>query len=266
MDKIEDAIQTIHKLDHKANSNNSLNSVHPLLKLLVTILYIFLLTSINKYDLTTTLSMSIYLIIICIIQNISIKDIIKRFKIIFLLFIIIGIANPILDRTIIAYIGGIPINAGMISMTTLILKGFFAVISSYILISTTGIEEICYSLKMLHLPNILIITIMLIYRYIVLFLKEVQRIWIAYQMRAPRQKGINYKVWGSMIGSLMLRSIEKAETVYEAMELRGFNPDIYFLRDKKFTIKSISYFIVSITIIVIFRYFAVFNFIGSLFV
>ncbi|MDO4943384.1 MAG: energy-coupling factor transporter transmembrane component T, partial [Lachnospiraceae bacterium] len=258
MDKIEDAIQTVHKLDHQPGEHLFQN-VHPLAKVLITICYIVLLTSIEPYDLTTTLSMSVYLILISMIQNISIKDIIKRFKVIFLLLIAVGAANPILDQTVVSYIGILPVTTGMISMLTLILKGFFAVISSLILISSTGIEEICYSLKLLHIPNMIIMTIMLIYRYIVLFLKEMQRIWISYQMRAPRQKGINYKAWGSMIGSLMIRSIDKAEIVYESMELRGYQPENFFLEDRKFDRYSLLYFLLGLAVILIFRYLSIFE-------
>lgn len=236
MDKISNAINEVHFIDDKANSNQFLNKIHPLVKLILTIVYIVLLTSINKYDLITTLTMGIYLWLISLTSEIAINRCFKRLKIIFLLLIVLGIANPILDRNIIIYIGIIPITTGMISMLTLILKGFITVIASYFLIITTSIESICCALKMLHIPNILITVIMLIYRYIVVFLKEVERIWTAYHMRAPKQKGVNFKAWGSMIGSLMLRSIDKAQTVYQAMELRGFNPDSFFINVQKIKI------------------------------
>ena len=193
MNKIDNAIKTVHHMDNHANHNGYLNKIHPLVKLLITIIYIILLTSIDKYNLVTTLAMSIYLILISIIGDLSIKNALKSLKVVLLLLFILGIANPILDRTIITYIGIVPVTTGMISMFTLLLKGIFAILASYFLILTTSIEEICYALKMIHMPNILITVVMLIYRYIIVFLKEVQRIWVAYQMRAPKQKGVHYK-------------------------------------------------------------------------
>lgn len=266
MNKIENAIQTIHKLEQQSNKNNLLNKIHPLIKLLLTVIYIILLTSINKYNLEKTVSMLVYLILISMLGDFSINEVIKRFKIIFIMLFVIGIANPILDRTVITYIGIVPITTGIISMVTLILKGFLAIISSFILISTTGIEDICYSLKLLHVPNILITTVMLIYRYIILLLKEVQRIWLSYSLRAPKQKGVNFKAWGSMIGSLLIRSIDKAEIVYESMELRGFNSEYYFVNDKKIDKISIIYFILSLMVILILRYIPIFELVGNIFV
>lgn len=266
MNKIEDAIYQVHYIDNSSNNNNILNKIHPLVKLIISLVYILLLTSINKYNLTTTLAMSIYLIVVSIIGDLSIKNCIKRLKIVLFLLIIIGIANPILDRQVVAYIGIIPITTGMISALTLILKGIFAIISSYFLIVTTGVENICYALKKLHIPNILITIFMLIYRYIIVFLKEVQKIWIAYSLRAPKQKGIHFKAWGSMIGSLMIRSIDKAEVIYQAMELRGFSPDNFFMKNQKIDRTSIIYFLAGFLLLLIIRFIPIFDLIGNVFV
>ena len=265
MNKIEDAIYQVHYIDNNSNNNNILNKIHPLVKLIITVIYILFLTSINKYNLTITLAMSIYLIVVSIIGDLSIKNCIKRLKIVLFFLIIIGIANPILDRQVVTSIGIIPITTGMISALTLILKGIFAIISSYFLIITTGVENICYALKKLHIPNILITIFMLIYRYIIVLLKEVQKIWIAYSLRAPKQKGIHFKAWGSMIGSLMIRSIDKAEVIYQAMELRGFSPDNFFMNNQKLDKTSIIYFMAGLLLLLIIRFIPIFDLIGNVF-
>lgn len=266
MNKIEDAIYQVHYIDNNSNNNNILNKIHPLVKLIISVIYILFLTSINKYNLTITLAMSIYLIVVSIIGDLSIKNCIKRLKIVLFFLIIIGIANPILDRQVVTFIGIIPITTGMISALTLILKGIFAIISSYFLIVTTGVENICYALKKLHIPNILITIFMLIYRYIIVLLKEVQKIWIAYSLRAPKQKGIHFKAWGSMIGSLMIRSIDKAEVIYQAMELRGFSPDNFFMKNQKIDRTSIIYFMAGLLLLLIIRFIPIFDLIGNVFV
>ncbi len=264
MNKIDNAIKTIHHMDYQANHNTYFNKIHPFVKLLTTIIYIILLTSINKYHLVTTLAMSIYLILISIIGDVSIKNAIKNLKVVLLLLGILGIANPILDTNVITYIGIIPVTTGMISMFTLLLKGIFAILASYFLILTTSIEEICFALKMMHMPNILITVVMLIYRYMIVFLKEVQRIWVAYQMRAPKQKGVQYKAWGSLIGSLMLRSIDRAQTVYESMELRGFHPDTFFIPKEKVDKKSWTYCFFILILLIILRFIPIFEIIGNI--
>ena len=83
-------------------------------------------------------------------------------------------------------------------------------------------ESVCAALQQLHCPRVLTTTILLIYRYIVLLLQEGIRIATAYALRAPGQKGIQFRAWGSLLGQLLLRSIDRAQLVYESMQLRGF--------------------------------------------
>lgn len=61
-----------------------------------------------------------------------------------------------------------------------------------------------------------------VYRYISVLLAETQRVVQAYELRAPGQKGIHFKVWGSLMGQMLLRSMDRAEVIYESMCLRGF--------------------------------------------
>ena len=266
MSKIEEAIYEIHHMDNMANSNRFLNKIHPLVKLLITVLYIIMLTSINKYDLIKTLSMSIFLIVVSIVGDLSIWHAVKKLKFILLLLFFIGITNPILDRNIYIYLGNLPIYTGVISMITLFLKGCFAIISSYFFIATTSIEGVCYALKLIHIPNVIVTVIMLIYRYMIVFLKELQRIWTAYSMRAPKQKGFNIKSWGSMIGSLMIKSIDKAQVVYESMEMRGFNPDTCFVKEQQISTVSYMMLLLGEMLILGIYFIPIFEIVGSIFI
>ena len=43
----------------------------------------------------------------------------------------------------------------------------------------------------------------------------------AYALRAPGEKGIHFRAWGSLLGQLLLRSVDRAQLVYESMLLRA---------------------------------------------
>ena len=114
----------------------------------------------------------------------------RRLKPVLLMVFLIGAANPFFDRTPVLEAGGITVTAGMLSMLTLFCKTGFAVFASYVLIATTTMEQICYALRRLHMPQILVTVLLLIYRYLVLMLKEADRITQAYMLRAPGEKGV----------------------------------------------------------------------------
>ena len=120
------------------------------------------------------------------------------------------------------YAGPLAVTGGMLSLGVLLAKGLFCFLAVWVLIASTGMEAVCAALQQLHCPRVLTTTILLIYRYIVLLLQEGNRLSTAYALRAPGQKGIQFRAWGSLLGQLLLRSIDRAQLVYESMQLRGF--------------------------------------------
>lgn len=69
---------------------------------------------------------------------------------------------------------------------------------------------------------------LLTYRYISVMLEEFSIMTDAYMLRAPGEKGIRFAAWGSFVGQLLLRSMDRAEELYGAMRLRGFTGDLKY--------------------------------------
>lgn len=257
---IGNAIHEITKIDELARKNQWINNIHPLVKLIVTIFYIALTVSKSKYNISGLLKMAVYPIMIFILGDINLKDSLKRLKVVLPLVCFVGILNPFFDKQILFKFHGIQlsdniilfknlsITSGMISMITLILKGVLSVFASYLLIATTTIEKICYALRLIKIPSIIVTQIMLTYRYVTLFLSEVHLTTQAYSLRAPKQKGIHIKNCGSLLGQLLLRSMDRAYDVYSSMTLRGFCGEYYYNGKCHLKTSDIIYFIFLITL------------------
>lgn len=69
-------------------------------------------------------------------------------------------------------------------------------------------------MRLIKIPSVIVTQVMLTYRYVTLLLSEAGRITQAYALRAPNQKGINIKNWGSLLGHLLLRTIDRADEIY----------------------------------------------------
>ncbi len=265
MSKIGNAIYEMHHMDSIASRDQWVNHIHPLVKLVLTVFYITLTVSFSKYDIIGLLGMGIYLLVMFNLAELSFRDCLWRLRIILPLVCIVGIANPFFDRIPIP-LGPIYITTGIISMITLMLKGVFSVLASYLLIATTTIEQICYALRRMHIPAVLVTQILLTYRYISVLLDEANRITQAYMLRAPRQKGVHFKVWGSLAGQLLLRSIDRANEVYESMTLRGFKGEFSYIGEQShFQRSDLLYFCFWIIIMILIRKYPVLLIAGSLF-
>ena len=187
MSKIRNAIYEIHHMDTMASKDQWVNRIHPLVKFVLTIVYIATVVSYDKYDIIGLAGMVVYPLAMFILAELSFKDSLKRLRVVLPLVCVIGIFNPFFDR-IPVEIGGLTIHAGVISMITLMIKGVFTVLASYLLIATTSIEKLCYAFRLIHISKILVTQILLTYRYITVLLEEVNRITQAYALRAPNQK------------------------------------------------------------------------------
>ena len=228
MQSIEKQLHEMNKLQNLQQRSHWMNNIHPLGKLLVCVIYILTVASFNKYDLSGMIMMAVFPAFGFIAGELSFKEGIYRMRLILPLVLFVGVFNPFFDRQVVSEIAlfpGLKITGGMISMLTLMLKGFYSILSAYILIATTSIEQICYALRLMHIPRIIVIVILLIYRYFGLMGNEADRITTAYMLRAPKQKGINYRAWGTLVGQWLLRSMDRAGNVYESMMLRGFKGD-----------------------------------------
>ena len=108
-------------------------------------------------------------------------------------------------------------------------------------------------MRLLKIPAVVVTQIQLTYRYVTVLLGEASRIMQAYSLRAPGQKGVHFKVWGSLAGQLLLRSMDKANAVYESMVLRGYQGEFSYASRKKCGAKDYLYLIVWVIIFAVIK-------------
>lgn len=197
MNKLGNALYEIHHMDMLAAKDQWVNRLHPLVKLVLTIVFLTVTMSFPKYDLTGLLRMGIYPIVLFIVGEISFCDSIRRLRIVLPLVCFVGLFNPIFDRQVIGHIGTVPLTAGMLSMVTLMIKGIYSVLAAYLLIATTSIEKICYALRLLHIPAILVTQVLLTYRYVTVLLEEANRMTQAYSPARAESEGCSFQGMGN---------------------------------------------------------------------
>lgn len=244
-----------------------MKSLSPLAKLAVTAIYIFTTVSFSKYDITGLIPFFLYPVICFQIAGLSFKKCIKTVGFVLPIIIMTGILNPFLDKVPVNFASLLTIRAGLISLITLIIKGILCLSASYIFAETTKIDELCATLRRIHVPKIIVTVFLLTWRYIFVMKKEVSIMLEAYHLRAPNQKGIHYSAWGSFLGQLFLRSFDRADELYQAMILRGYNGNFFYAccRGKHPALLNWIYFISLSTCILLARFYNIPTILGSFF-
>jgi cobalt/nickel transport system permease protein len=252
MPDIMGSMFNVKHLDELSRQKNLINNIHPLAKLLITLVYIFVLASFDRYEIISMLPFVLYPVIVIMVCDIPFGKLIKRVLVVEPFIIIAGILNPIFDKNIIE-IGGVTFSGGWLTFVALILKSTLMVTAGFLLIATTGIDDIAKALSLLRIPSIFVLLFLLTYRYIFVLMDEASRLLKAYALRAPDQKGVKIKVWGSMVGQLLIRTYNRAQTIYQSMILKGYNGRYNITIGTGLRLKDAVYFVAWVVFIVIAR-------------
>lgn len=126
---------------------------------------------------------------------------------------------------------------GLAAFSTIMLKSWLSVQVAVLLASTTPFHELVDALRELRLPRIMVAVIGFMYRYLGVLTDEAGRMNRARQARsaaAPQGRSGGSLRWrarvtGGMVGSLFIRSYERSERVFAAMQARGFETQMRHL-------------------------------------
>lgn len=122
---------------------------------------------------------------------------------------------------------------GLRMFSTILLKSWLSVQVALLLAFSTPFHELIDALRELRLPRVMVAIISFMYRYLGVLAGEAGRMNRARAARsaaAPDGRtggGLRWRaaVTGGMVGSLFVRSYERSERVYSAMQARGFEAE-----------------------------------------
>ncbi len=266
MNKMEKALGELSEMDELAAGGSPIHRLHPTAKLLSTIVYILLVVSFDKYDFSGLIVMVLYPVLLFQISGIPLGVCFYKLRIVLPLVMAVGLFNPFYDRAPLLYLGSLAVSGGVVSMLTLMLKGLLCLMASFLLMATTSIDCLCASLRRLRMPGLLVTLLLLTYRYVGVLTEELAVMTDAYHLRAPGQKGIHVSAWGSFLGQLLLRSMDRAQELYGSMQLRGYHDHFHYAPIQSFSVRDAAYLFFSIAVLCLLRFTHAAELIGSLFV
>lgn len=263
MSSILNSLYDIRHLDDMARNETSIHRIHPLIKLITTIVFLIVVVSFGKYEIGRLMPLFFYPIIIITFAEIPLVPIIRRILVVEPLIIGIGILNPFFEKQTFTFIG-ITLSIGWITFLSIFIKSGLSIAVALLLVATTGMERLGAALRMLKIPRIFVLQLLLTYRYISVLMEEVQRMLMAYSLRSPLQKGIKRSAWGSFAGQLVLRTFDRAQRVYQAMCIRGFDGEYNTGEDIKIKSSDLIYLIGWISFFIAVRMYNLPELLGSL--
>jgi len=215
-------IHDIYVLESLSDLDTVVHRLHPRAKLIITFIYIVAVVSFNRYDVLGLTPFFIYTAIVCALAELPMKTLHRRFLIALPFCAFAGLTNLLLNRQPAFALGDIEITYGLLSLIAILLRTYLCVMAVFILIATTPFSGLTRELRRMRAPQLFVMLIEMIYRYIGVLIDEAGNMATAYRLRSVKTKGITMKDMGPFIGQLALRSFDRGERVYAAMVCRGF--------------------------------------------
>ena len=217
MKDISKAIYDIRKIDELGDMNTKIRKIDSAIKIIVTIIYVIKILSIKQFTILNITCIVLYPLILFIIGKVQIKFILKKVIYVFPIILGLSVINLIIDFSY----------SEIYFSVLLLFKCTFALVGTLLLIVTTGINNLAFGLKKLKIPNILIMQILMLHRYVILMMEECYKVKSAYELRTLGEKSMTMKDYVQIVWQMFLKTLDISENVYEAMKLRGFEGELY---------------------------------------
>ncbi len=215
------AIEQLRQLELLAGGTSRLHLLDPRAKLLVSLLFIVLVVSSHRYDLTVLLPFFCYPVLTAIQAGLSLRLIALKVLPVLPFVLLVGSANLLFDQQPHPLFGAIGINGGWLSVLVLVLRTVLTVSAAVLLVATTGFMDISRALHQLGMPRALVVQLFFMVRYLLVLAEDAAMAVRARRLRSFGSKGMEWRPFAAMLTHLLLRSWERAERIHMAMLARG---------------------------------------------
>jgi len=213
-------------LDRLAERDTPLHRIDPRAKLLTTLAFIVVVLSYGKHQLAPLMPLAVYPAVLIALGDVPLKFIARKLLIVSPFVLFVGLFNPLLDRQTMLTVGPLEISGGWVSYASILLRFVLTVSATLALVAGTGIHNLCRGMERLGVPSVFTVQVLMLYRYLFVLVSEGSRMSRARALRSAGGRGMGPRALGAMLGSLLLRTLGRAQRVHAAMCCRGFDGHI----------------------------------------
>jgi cobalt/nickel transport system permease protein len=222
MASIDGALLDFKRLDRLAAGDSALHRLDPRAKVLVTLVFIVSVVSFGRYELSALIPFFIFPAVLVGIGDLPAGYLARKIALLCPFALAVGVFNPVFDRAVLVQLGPLGISGGWISCASIVVRAALTVAAALVLVAVTGFPAICRAMERLGMPNAFAVQLIFLYRYIFVLTEEGGRASRARELRSFGNKGQGMGSYGSLLGTLLLRTWLRAERVHMAMLARGF--------------------------------------------
>ena len=213
MDELGQLNSPVHRLDARA-------------KAVVTLVFIAVVMSYDRYSVSTLVPLALFPLSLVALGRLPLVPLLRKMAVAAPFAVLVGLFNPWLDRTPMGAVGPWMITGGWFSFASILIRFALTVGAALVLVAGTGMYRLGAGLQRLGLPQLFVTQLLFLYRYLFVVADEGSRMVRSVRLRAAGVEALPLRLYGSLVGHLLLRSMDRAERVHRAMVARGFDGEV----------------------------------------
>lgn len=223
MSRIDAALRELRSLEALAARPSALAALDPRARILMTLAFIVTVVSFDRYTVLALLPLALFPVLMAALGDVPLRLLARRIVLAAPFALTVGLFNPLLDRAPMADLFGLAVSGGWVSLASLLLRLALTVAAAVVLLASTGMVAVCHGLAQLGVPRVLTHQLLLMQRYVNVLAEEAAHMRLARALRAGEGRPLGLAVWGTLLGQLLVRSIDRAQRIHQAMLARGFD-------------------------------------------
>jgi len=154
--------------------------------------------------------------------------------------LVLALSSPFYDRSVYDVAFGpwrFQMTGGWLTAADIAIKFALGVTALTALMSTTPFARMLEAMRRLGVPQVLLVQLGFLYRYLFVLIDEAMRVKRARDFRGAAQApvGRRLRAVGGIIGSLFVRTLDRSERILVAMQTRGYTGQWHGLSTMRLT-------------------------------
>ncbi|MCU0940503.1 MAG: cobalt ECF transporter T component CbiQ [Burkholderiaceae bacterium] len=237
MSRIDAALRDLRTLEELAARDTPLARIDPRAKVLVTLVFIVVVVSFDRHAVAALLPLAAFPVLLAVRGEVPAAPVLRKLLLASPFAVMVGLANPLLDRVPMLVVGDAVISAGWVSFASILLRFALTVGAALVLVAGTGMHALCVALGRLGVPGVFTAQLLFLFRYAFVIGEEAARMAAARDLRCGGRR-TRLAEWAPLAGHLLLRAFERAQRIHRAMSARGFDGELRSLRALRWTVRD----------------------------
>ena len=226
-------------IDRFAQGDSPVHHLDARAKLIAVLAYTVVLISFDRYAVLALAPMCVMPLAMMWLGGVPVWFALRRVVFLSPFIVMACVVSPLYDHSPQAAAFGpwhFTITGGWLTAADVALKFTLGVMALTALTSTTPFSSLLQGMRKLAVPKLLVVLLGLVYRYIFVLIDQGMRVRRARDYRGGARAPLRRKLAaaGSAVGSIFVRTLERADRVHLAMQGRGYGGEVRSLGPPRF--------------------------------